>query len=200
MYTSESSSPSRVTLALGLPSDRHRLLGGTVACVLFGEVVYQVGTSGLAQSLVPHFFARLIWTWVHPPDRHPLRDAARSHQSSLSCLRRPGRDAARSHQLGQADQLGQAGQASLTLMGVAGPSSAAQGSGAASGAQALHQQDQRSALARCRKTQFFLHALFFYISFYASPLVNAQFRACNQCRKESSPKSLGSLPCTLSFS
>ena len=76
----------------------------------------------------------------------------------------------------------------------------AQGSGAASGAQALHQQDQRSALARCRKTQFFLHALFFYISFYASPLVNAQFRACNQCRKESSPKSLGSLPCTLPFS
>ena len=68
MYRSESSSPSRVTLALGLPSDRHRLLGGTVACVLFGEVVYQVGTSGLAQSLVPHFFARLIWTWVHPPD------------------------------------------------------------------------------------------------------------------------------------
>lgn len=68
MYTSESSSPSRVTLALGLPSDRHRLLGGTVACVLFGEVVYQVGTSGLAQSLVPRFFARLIWTWVHPPD------------------------------------------------------------------------------------------------------------------------------------
>ena len=67
MYTSESSSPSRVTLALGLPSDRHRLLGGTVTCVLFGEVVYQVGTSGLAQSLVPHFFARLIWTWVHPP-------------------------------------------------------------------------------------------------------------------------------------
>ena len=54
MYRSESSSPSRVTLALGLPSDRHRLLGGTVACVLFGEVVHQVGTSGLAQSLVPH--------------------------------------------------------------------------------------------------------------------------------------------------
>ena len=102
MYRFESSSPSRVTLALGLPSDRHRLLGGTVACVLFGEVVHQVGTSGLAQSLVPHFFARLIWTWVHPPDRHPLRDAARSHQSSLSCLRRPGRDAARSHQAGQA--------------------------------------------------------------------------------------------------
>lgn len=76
----------------------------------------------------------------------------------------------------------------------------AQGSEAASGVQALHQQDQRSALARCRKTQFFLHALFFYISFYASPLVNAQFRACNQCRKESSPKSLGSLPCTLPFS
>ena len=74
------------------------------------------------------------------------------------------------------------------------------GSGAASGVQALHQQDQRSALARCRKTQFFLHALFFYISFYASPLVNAQFRACNQCRKESSPKSLGSLSCTLPFS
>lgn len=68
MYRSESSSPSRVTLALGLPSDRHRLLGGTVACVLFGEVVHQVGTSGLAQSLVPHFFARLDWTWVHPPD------------------------------------------------------------------------------------------------------------------------------------
>ena len=78
--------------------------------------------------------------------------------------------------------------------------SAAQGSGAASGVQALHQQTQRRAQARCRKTQFFLHALFFYISFYASPLVNAQFRACNQCRKESSPKSLGSLPCTLSFS
>ena len=68
MYTSESSSPSRVTLALGLPSDRHRLLGGTVACVLFGEVVHLVGTSGLAQSLVPHFFARLIWTWVQSPD------------------------------------------------------------------------------------------------------------------------------------
>ena len=81
-----------------------------------------------------------------------------------------------------------------------GQSLLAQGSGAASGAQALHQQDQRSTQARCRKTQFFLHALFFYISFYASPLVNAQFRACNQCRKESSPKSLGSLPCTLSFS
>ena len=57
-----------MTLALGLPSDRHRLLGGTVACVLFGEVVHQVGTSGLAQSLVPHFFARLIWTWVQSPD------------------------------------------------------------------------------------------------------------------------------------
>ena len=81
-----------------------------------------------------------------------------------------------------------------------GQSHLAQESGAASGVQALHQKSQRSALARCRKTQFFLHALFFYISFYASPLVNAQFRACNQCRKESSPKSLGSLPCTLSFS
>ena len=179
MYKSKSSSPSRVTLALGLPSDRHRLLGGTVACVLFGEVVYLVGTSGLAQSLVPHFFARLIWTWVHPPD-------VDTHSGMQLDPIKPARPP------GLPGQPHLAEPPSQSLL--------AQGSGAASGAQALHQQDQRSTQARCRKTQFFLHALFFYISFYASPLVNAQFRACNQCRKESSPKSLGSLPCTLPFS
>ena len=144
----------------------------------------------LGQGLSPSFLTMgqgLIWTWVHPPgvDTHsgmqldPIKPA-KPVSPSLRCPRRAGR----SH------------PPSAVLVGPA----AAQGSGAASGVQALHQQVQRSALARCRKTQFFLHALFFYISFYASPLVNAQFRACNQCRKESSPKSLGSLPCTLSFS
>ena len=152
MYKSESSSPSRVTLALGLPSDRHRLLGGTVACVLFGEVVYLVGTSGLAQSLVPHFFARLIWTWVHPPD-------VDTHSGMQLDPIKPARPVSP----------GSAGQASLTSHTWLGRLTwlsrrpRLRGSGAASGAQALHQQDQRSAQARCRKTAFFLHARFFYI-------------------------------------
>ena len=136
-----------------------------------------------------------IWTRSVP--RSSLLRSSHLDMGSSSWCRHPLRDAARSHQAGQA------GQASLTWLGRLtwlDRRSPLRGSGAASGAQALHQQGQRSALARCRTTQFFLHSLFFYISFYASPLVNAQFWACNQCRKESSPKSLGSLPCTLSFS
>ena len=85
----------------------------------------------------------LIWTWVHPPDvdthsgmqLDPIKPAkpARPATPGLVCLT----------WLGRRPRL--------------------RGSGAASGAQALHQQIQRSAQARCRKTAFFLHARFFYI-------------------------------------
>ena len=94
----------------------------------------------------------LIWTWVHPP-------GVDTHSGMQLDPIKPAKPVSPSLR----------GEASLTLPPGRGRSSgrpqapAAQGSGAASGAQALHQQTQRHAQARCRKTQFFLHALFFYI-------------------------------------
>ena len=112
----------------------------------------------------------LIWTWVHPPD-------VDTHSGMQLDPIKPAKPVSpgRSHQAGQAGQASQTShtwlshqasltwlshQASLTWLG---RRPRLRGSGAASGAQALHQQIQRSAQARCRKTAFFLHARFFYI-------------------------------------